>query len=148
MQWTRLVDKKSQQKFYFITSHFDNRVKNKENSAKVLIDAFKEVDLPIIFAADTNLKPHTDGYKNLTSFFNDSFTIKENFQLVRNSDTNIDHSCNIEKGETFPKCRVDHVMLDKNHPWRAINWTIDQYVYGKKKRFTSDHRALIVDIEL
>ncbi len=148
VQWTRLIDKESQKEFYFITSHFDNRKKNKENSAKVLLSAFQEVNIPIIFAADTNLKPETNGYNHLTGFFTDSFNIKENFTLIKNSETDIHHSCNIEKGEIFPDCRVDHVMLDRNHPWKVLNWTVDQFVYGVKQRFTSDHRALIVDIKL
>lgn len=148
VQWVRLQDKLSGQEFYFSSSHFDNRTKNKTKSAMVYTKAFKDVTAPIIFAADTNLKPHLDGYKHLKTAFYDSFELKENFELIRNSDTNINDSCNLEKGKEFPACRVDHIFLSKNYNWRVYNWGVDQFKYGKKKRFTSDHRAVFADIEL
>lgn len=148
VQWVRLKEKQSESEFYFVSSHFDNRVKNKTKSAKVLTNAFKNVTAPIIFAADTNLKPHLDGFKHLNETFHDSYEIKENFELIKNTDTTIHDSCNLEKGKVFPDCRVDHIFLSKAHNWRVINWGVDQFKYGKKNRFPSDHRAIYADIEL
>ena len=105
------------------------------------------MDLPIIFAADTNLRPEMDGFKHLLTKFEDSFELKENFEMIRNSDTTIHDSCNLEKATIFPECRVDHVLLSKRHRWKVSNWAVDQFKYGKKHRFTSDHRAIFVDLE-
>ena len=149
IQWTKLIEKSSGQDFYFVASHFDNRVVNKENSAKVFLNAFSHIETtPIIFAADTNLRSEMDGYKNISEKYYDSFDIKENFTLIRNTDSNLDDSCNIEKGERFPECRVDHVFLSKTFNWKVLNWSVDQFKYGKNKKFTSDHRAIIVELEL
>lgn len=148
VQWVRLIEKETNQEFYFITSHFDNSSKNKEKSAKRLVKLFKDVELPHVFAGDTNLWPALNGYSTLTEHFNDSFESKEKFTLIRNTDTTIHDSCNLEKGKVFPDCRVDHVLTDKAHKWRIYNWSIDQFKYGKKQKFTSDHRALIVEIGL
>jgi endonuclease/exonuclease/phosphatase family metal-dependent hydrolase len=147
LQWARLEDKDTGKQFYFASSHFDNNKKNKTPSSKVFTNAFDKVNLPVIFAADTNLRPHMEGYKHITKTYHDSYDVTENVVMLKNADTNKDDSCNIEKGTSFPSCRVDHIFLSKTHDWRVFNWTIDQFKYGKKNRFTSDHRALFVDLE-
>jgi endonuclease/exonuclease/phosphatase family metal-dependent hydrolase len=147
VHWAKLRDIEQDQEFYFVSSHFDNRKKNKERSAEVLTNAFKNVELPIIFAADTNLRPEMDGFKHLLTQFEDSFELKENFEMIRNSDTTIHDSCNLEKATIFPACRVDHILLSKRHRWKVSNWGVDQFKYGKKERFTSDHRAIFADLE-
>jgi endonuclease/exonuclease/phosphatase family metal-dependent hydrolase len=148
IRWTKIIQKDSGQEFYFAGSHFDNSKKNKENSAKVMVKAFENLSAPVIFAADTNLRPHMDGFKHLNQSYYDSYDITKNVSYLKNSETNPDDSCNLEKGKTFPSCRVDHIFLDKKYDWEVSNWIIDQYKYGKNNRFTSDHRALIADIEL
>ncbi len=148
LQWVRVTQKSTGQEMYFVTSHFDNHEKNKTKSAQVFIKAFENVKHPVIFAGDTNLKPEMDGFKNLNNSYYDSFNLTENFEMIRNADTNEDDSCNIEKGKTFPSCRVDHIFLDKRYQWKVLNWAVDQYKYGSKNRFTSDHRAIYADIEL
>lgn len=148
IQWTRVEDRLDGQQYFFVSSHFDNSEKNKEKSARIFTKAFDHLDLPVIFAADTNLKPKMSGYAHIRDFYYDSFHIKDKMTLVRNSDTNIHHSCNIEKAKVFPDCRVDHIFLDRKHEWNVSDWVVDQYIYGKKKRFNSDHRALYADIEL
>lgn len=148
VQWVRLTEKSSGEEFYFITSHFDNNKKNKAKSAKVLTRLFNDVTTPHLFAGDTNLWPALDGYSTLTEHFTDSFEIKEKMSLIKNTDTNIHDSCNLEKGKIFPDCRVDHLLVDKNHNWRIYNWSIDQFKYGEDQKFTSDHRALIVEVGL
>jgi endonuclease/exonuclease/phosphatase family metal-dependent hydrolase len=148
VQWARLKDKTLGYEFYFSSSHFDNRKKNKTKSAKVFTKAFKNVTDPIVFAADTNLRSTMDGYKHITDTFHDSFDLKENFEMVKNSETTIHDSCNLEKATIFPECRVDHIFLSKAHNWHVSNWGVDQFKYGSKNRFTSDHRAIFADIEL
>lgn len=147
LQWARLFDNQTGRELYFASSHFDNNKKNKNPSARVFTKAFEKVDHPVIFAADTNLKPGMDGYEHITKTYHDSFDITENFEMIRNADTSENDSCNLEKGKEFPSCRVDHIFLDKKTPWRVGNWAVDQFKYGKKNRFTSDHRAIYADVE-
>ncbi len=148
IEWQKLEDLDTGHEFYFIGSHFDNKTKNKDNSAKMLLKRFKGTELPVLFAADTNLKPSKEGYGILTSFFDDTYDLSPKITLVRNSDTSENDSCNLEKGKTFPECRVDHIFVSKKDQWIVSNWAVDQFKYGKKQRFTSDHRALFVDLEL
>lgn len=148
LQWTRLRDNYTNREFYFSSSHFDNRAKNKNKSAKVFVNAFKNVNAPVILAADTNLKPQMEGYQHITQSYYDSYDLSDEVVFVKNSDTNKDDSCNLEKGKTFPDCRVDHIFLSKKDHWLVKLWGVDQYKYGDKFRFTSDHRAYFADIEL
>ena len=148
VHWVKIKDRNTNQEMYFSSSHFDNHKKNKLKSAKVYLKAFRKVTDPIIFAADTNLRPSMRGFDLLKDKFYDSFDIKENFTLIRNTNTDIHDSCNLEKGKFFPECRVDHIFLSKRHSWRVYNWSVDQFKYGKKNRFNSDHRAITAEIEL
>jgi endonuclease/exonuclease/phosphatase family metal-dependent hydrolase len=147
IQYNILYDKKEEREFLFIGSHFDNKEKNKTNSAKMLIQRFVGSELPIIVAADTNLKPKTDGFKNLLNHFDDSYELSKKISFLKNTPTDKDDSCNLEKGLIFPACRVDHILLSNKHNWAVSDWVIDQFKYGKNNRFNSDHRALYADIE-
>ena len=146
--WLKVKDLKTKKQLYLVTSHFDNRKENKEPSAKVLNEFTLDKDIPIIFAGDTNLRPHMNGYKTMMEEFDDSFDIKEELVFLKNSQTNANDSCNLEKAKIFPACRVDHILLSKNYPWKVLKWGVDQYKYGKDQKFTSDHRAYFAEIDL
>mgnify|MGYP003682952489 CR=1 FL=1 len=148
LQWTRLLDKTSGREFYFAGSHFDNRKENKNPSAKLFVKSFDHIDIPVILAADTNLKPDLEGYKHITKFYTDTFEAASEIEFVKNADTNKDDSCNLEKGKTFPECRVDHIFTDKKNLWSVQKWGVDQFKYGTNQKFTSDHRAIFADITL
>lgn len=148
LQWSRIMDKATNRQFYFVSSHFDNSKKNKEKSAKVFVNAFDEVKYPVILAADTNLKPEMQGYKHINDTYHDSFDLTDNIEFIKNSETDADDACNLEKGKTFPACRVDHIFLSKTGAWKVSKWGVDLYQYGEKQRFTSDHRAYYTDLEL
>jgi endonuclease/exonuclease/phosphatase family metal-dependent hydrolase len=148
IQWSRLMDRYTGKKFYFVSSHFDNSKKNKTPSAKVFVNAFDDLKHPVILAADTNLRPHMEGYKHINKTYHDSYDIADKVVFLKNSDTNPDDSCNLEKGKIFPDCRVDHIFLSKDANWDVKLWGVDQYKYGEKNRFTSDHRAYFADITL
>jgi endonuclease/exonuclease/phosphatase family metal-dependent hydrolase len=148
VKYAKIYDKKLDRAFYFYGSHFDNSKYNKEPSARMFIDRLKMDGLPVIFAADTNLKPEMSGFQYINQFLYDSFDLTEKVTFVKNSNTNPDDSCNLEKGKTFPECRVDHIFLSKDHNWKVRNWAVDQYKYGEDQKFTSDHRAFYADIEL
>lgn len=148
LQWSRLTDRFSGRTFYFVSSHFDNSKKNKTKAAGVFVKAFANVDHPVIMAADTNLRPHMQGYTHINQSYYDSFDLANEVVFIKNSDTNADDSCNLEKGTTFPECRVDHIFLSNKNNWTVSQWGVDQYKYGKNRRFTSDHRAYFADVEL
>lgn len=148
IQWSRLQDNFTGKKFYFVSSHFDNSKKNKEKSARVFTRAFDNLKYPVILAADTNLKPSMSGFQHINETYHDSFDLADQITFVKNSETGPDDSCNLEKGKTFPECRVDHIFLSKDASWKVKLWGVDQYKYGDNNRFTSDHRAYFADIEL
>ncbi len=143
--WLHVYDKKIDREYIIATSHFDNRKANKEPSSEVVTNLFRDKKIPVIFAADTNLRPSMLGYENLNEVFVDSFDIKDQFTILRNVPTSIHDGCNIEKDTVFPDCRVDHIFLSRNDNWRVSNWIIDHHKYPKS--FTSDHRAIAADIE-
>ncbi len=146
VQWANIYDKTSGKEFTFVGGHFDNRTENKENSARFVIETFSKSERPILFAGDTNLKPLTNGYAILKTFFDDSFDISAEFSMIQNSNTGLNDGCNLEKGKVFPDCRVDHILVSSRDNWSVSNWSIDQYLYNGK--FTSDHRAIYSDISL
>ncbi len=148
VQHALLRDRETNQEFLFVGSHFDNAQKNKTQSASMFIKRYGKTDFPILFAADTNLRPHDEGYSTLSTFLNDTFDMSPRISFIKNSNTTPDEACNVEKGLKFPECRVDHVMTSKSHRWNVYDWVIDQYRYGDDQKFTSDHRALYVDLEL
>lgn len=142
-----IEDRETGEKLIFVGSHFDNSFKNKERSAKLLADWLSHSKIPVVFAADTNIKPDSVGYQTLVDSFRDTFqeTVTEPRYYsngpVQNSD-----GCNLSKGKTFPECRVDHVLLSKDAPWIVKSWGLDTYRYQARQAFSSDHRALIVEL--
>jgi endonuclease/exonuclease/phosphatase family metal-dependent hydrolase len=147
IRWVKIREKETMQEYYFVGSHFDNRKKNKERSAKVFTKAFKNKQIPVIFAADTNLKPEMSGFKHITNTYIDSFNIKNKLNFI-GENVHKDDSCNLEKGKVFPSCRVDHIFLSKSHNWGVGTWAVDQVKYGQDSKFTSDHRAIWTDVTL
>lgn len=146
--WLKVRDLKTNQELYLVSTHFDNRRENKEPSAHILNNMSLDTSIPIIFAGDTNLRPSMNGFSTLMNGFIDSFDIKERLSFLKNSNTEANDSCNLEKAKVFPGCRVDHILLSKGHEWEVSSWGVDQYKYGKQKKFTSDHRAYFADIKL
>ena len=149
VHWARLRDKRSQQEILFIGSHFDNRVENMLGSAKKVNDFIKQFDIPVIFAADTNITTDFKAYPILLgNELNNSFDLQNKLIIVGSKKYNDLDLCYLRKGNTFPQCRVDHILLSKNHPWKVKNWTIDITKFGPNSSFASDHRAIITELEL
>jgi endonuclease/exonuclease/phosphatase family metal-dependent hydrolase len=147
MQSLELTDAHSGEGLLFVSAHFDNGFTNKGASAELLAKWAMEPGLPVIFAGDTNIKPNWSGYTTLTGAFRDTFHEVESIDYVANQPYTNSDGCNLNKGKTFPNCRVDHVLLSPSAPWRARSWGVDVYRYGKKRAFVSDHRAVIVELE-
>lgn len=150
VHWVLLEHIFSGKKFYFMSSHFDNRVENLLGAShlvpKRIKSLLKDSPYPFIFAADTNITPDVPEYKNLLSdVLINAFDLKEKFHVNGKSK---DHRslCYLRKGKVFPDCRVDHVLLDKMTKWKVKQFIIDTTkTYNQK--FPSDHRPVIVDLE-
>ncbi len=142
--WLRLKDKISKKEFIFSGSHFDNRVENLIGSAKYINKFTKESKIPVIFAADTNCTPDFEGYKILTdSVFHNSYDLlKEKRKIASSEHENL---CYYRKGDSFPECRVDHILLSKHANWSVTNWHVDTTTYGENK-FPSDHRPVVTTV--
>lgn len=147
LQWAELEEIETGERFKFIGSHFDNKLKNKEPTAKWMVEEFKDSKLPIIFGGDTNLWPALNGYGVLTDTFRDTFHEVSEHPYYSNGPTKNSDGCNLNKAEVFPDCRVDHVLLSRNAPWKTRAWGVDTYKYYGSEGFVSDHRAVIVDLE-
>lgn len=145
--WTKLKMKENGFEFYFIGSHFDNRVENMLGSAKQVNDFVKASKLPVIFAADTNSTSDFEGYKKLVgSEFKDSYNLFNEKRVI--ASTEHKNLCYHRKGDIFPDCRVDHILLSNHINWKTLSWQVDTQTFGKEKRFPSDHRPVISTIQI
>lgn len=143
---TKLKDKVKGLEFYFISSHFDNRIENLLGAAKFTKSVLKKLEAPILFAADTNLTVDMPAYqKMIDGLFINAFDVKKEFSVIGNysSDKEI---CYHRKGKKFPQCRVDHVLLSVEAPWTVRKFMIETMRMDDGK-FISDHRPVIVKLK-
>lgn len=141
MIWVKLESIQDQKSFYFISSHLDNRIENLAGSAKKINHFLKERKLPYIFAADTNMTTDMSEYQTLTSHvLKNSFTKLDSNQINKNL-------CYTRKGDIFPACKVDHILVSLNDNWTFGNTMIDTTMYNSEL-FPSDHRPVIVELSL
>lgn len=140
---TKLKDKKNDQEFYFVSSHFDNRIENLRGAAILTRKILEKLDAPILFAADTNLTVDMPAYKNMTKgLLLNAFDIKKEFSIV-GSYSNDKEICYKRKGKKFPECRVDHILLSEDAPWQVRKFMIETMKMDDGA-FPSDHRPVIV----
>lgn len=136
--------KKDLKEFYFLSAHFDNRIENLKGAALLVNKLVTDLKKPVIFAADTNITTDMDSYKILISkIFINSFKLKE--KLSHSSSIPPKDLCYSRKGDHFPSCRVDHILLSHAHSWQVNDFIIDTTKsYGGK--YPSDHRPVIVEL--
>ncbi len=147
LQFAKILDHWNGTHFIFAGTHFDNNRKNKEPSAELAVKLFAEETLPILFAGDMNLNPTSPGYTVLSSSLRDSFSEAGNPIFFSNSGTiHPNEACMDAVTQVFPACRIDHLFLSKNAPWKIRSWGVDLYRYRTGRSFTSDHRAVIVEL--
>ena len=148
-QWITLLDKTTGQKFIFAGSHFDNSFVNKNAAAEYVQSFFQAQSLPVIFAADTNLQPNHPSYSLLVGQnMRNSFDESAQYTVTQNGNVTPHDMCHDQdNGDVWPKCRIDHVLLSKNAPWKVKSWGEDLVRYYNGVKFVSDHRAVIVDLE-
>jgi exonuclease III len=141
-----LRDRQDGLTFFLSGTHFDNNSANKEPSARILANRTALQEIPGIFAGDSNLPPHTTGYAQMRQQFRDSF-LEVAAELSANGPFESREACHYPDRDQYPGCRIDHVLLTHNAPWKAERFVIDLYRYGPKKQLASDHRAVIVDLK-
>ncbi len=146
VEYALVRDRRSGKTFYFVSAHFDNNSRNKEPSARLFAEIFRDSRFPVIFAGDTNLRPALPGYGTLLSDFRDSFREVATWRYFANGMTTGSDGCNLSKDRVFPDCRVDHVLVSRDAPWRIRSWGVDVYRYPETRGFVSDHRAVVVEL--
>lgn len=137
VQWVKLKDKRTDTIFHFLGSHFDNRVENMLGSAQMIQNFINSVKGPIIFAADTNCTEDFEGYKKLIGK-----NLINSFDQVEQQNHDDREVCYLRKGKKFPACRVDHILLSKESPWKVLDWKINTYKSNDLKNYPSDHRPV------
>lgn len=147
LEWVILEDLSDHLQFVFAGTHFDNRSVNKDPSTDLAIEKFKQFKLPLIFAGDTNLKPDHQAYLKMKQALRDTFLEVTNHPFFSNAPMVNADGCNVKKGPSFPECRVDHVLLSQNAPWKVKAWGVDIFRYFGNTAFLSDHRAVLVELE-
>lgn len=148
VHWVKLSEKESKKQFIFIGSHFDNRIENMLGSAKKVNAFSKSFNLPIIFAADTNITPDIKPYSLLLGDFFRNSLENQKATVVGAEKYQESDLCYHRKGDKFPACRVDHILLSKKHAWKVLDWVIDISKFGVNQTFASDHRAIITELIL
>jgi endonuclease/exonuclease/phosphatase family metal-dependent hydrolase len=107
---------------------------------------FSKFQVPILFAADTNMTTDMKEYQVLVEdLFINTFNLKESFK-VKGAYQDDKDLCYLRKGKVFPACRVDHILISQPKRWKVKEFSIDTNKYGKT--FPSDHRPVILSIEL
>lgn len=136
----KLHDKKRDQEFWFVGAHFDNLQINKKESAKKLVDVLENLSpKSFIFAGDTNIRTHDDEYRPIQSSSMIQNAYSKDWPIKLNEEL-----CYKHKGDTFPDCRVDHVLYPQSG-WSVLSWNLDT-TKSSSHRFPSDHRPLIVEL--
>lgn len=147
IEWADVESRATGERLRFIGSHFDNAVANKEPSARLLKKGFGGSEMPTIFAGDSNLRTDMPGYRTLLGAFRDTYDeVKDHPYYSSRATVNSD-GCTLNPAETFPECRIDHILLSHGSPWRVQSWGLDVEKYYGSLGFVSDHRAVIVDLE-
>lgn len=145
--WAKLKSKSDAREFIFITAHFDNLMPNLDGSASKVNQFILQQQLPVIFAADTNLPAEYDTYKKLIAGgITNALDAKKELKINSNFPYRSRDLCYTRKGKRFPQCVVEHVLLSPGTDWQVSLWQVDAIKYGKQQRFSSDHRAMIVDL--
>lgn len=137
--WAHLKNKQTNKELIFMSSHFDNRIENLNESAKLIANFAKNKIVPIIFAADTNITTDMPAFTKLQRYFKDTYT-----NYSANSEHENSELCYSRKGDVFPACKVEHILISKNSPWKATKTTIN--LVRSKLGPLSDHRIFVVDL--
>jgi endonuclease/exonuclease/phosphatase family metal-dependent hydrolase len=140
-----LEDISTKRRFYFLSSHFDNRIENLNGAAGFVNKYIRSLTLPVIFAADTNMTVDMPEYKKLLGTnLENAFDLKKELSIVGKYQEEKE-LCYHAKGSKFPECRVDHFLISKGSPWNVERFLIDT-LKTEGGKFPSDHRPVIIQL--
>lgn len=143
--WTILKRIDDGKKFYFATSHFDPNRPNQSHSAPLMLQrtARRASDMPIIITGDFNSNPASKAYSILVQGLGDGFRLADTYEMSAKKRIVTNKT---PKPEYNARGRIDHIFLGGKARWKVSDWAVDMSVYGEKKRYPSDHFAMVADI--
>lgn len=145
--WARFRDRNGDRELVFIDTHFDNNSPSQELSAPLTQERtapWVETH-PVIFAGDFNSKPDSTAYSILTTDDSHGFVFENAFDLAaeKGAISNQEPAPDYDTSE-----RIDHVFLaGDGRTFDVHDWVADQYVYGPKDRYPSDHFAIVTTLD-
>jgi endonuclease/exonuclease/phosphatase family metal-dependent hydrolase len=145
--WARLRDRNGDRELVFIDTHFDNNSPSQQLSAPLTLERTAPwvKTHPVIFAGDFNSKPDSEAYSILTTDDSHGFVFQNAFDLApqKGPISNQDPAPPYDTAE-----RIDHIFLAGDQSTFDVkNWVADLYVYGAKKRYPSDHFAIVSTLD-
>ena len=143
--WAMFRQVRGGTRFLFATTHFDNNPPSQERSAPLLLERTvrRASDLPVIVTGDFNSKPGSKAYAFLTQAAPGGFRLTNTYDAARDKQTVANQT---PTPKYDPAHRIDHVFVGGPARWTVHEWVVDLTVYGKKKRYPSDHLAIIAEV--
>ncbi len=144
--WAMLKERATGRKLLFVTTHFDNNTPSQERSAPLFMERTARLgaDVPVIVTGDFNSKPGSPAYAILVSPAANGFRLKNTYDLAQEKRT----ITNQRPAPPYaPGSRIDHIFVGGEGEWRVTGWRADLTVYGQEKRYPSDHRPIVADVE-
>lgn len=143
--WAKFLDKKTNQQFYVVNTHFDHRSANaREKSAELIKEKIKAFNpkLPIVLTGDFNANPDSVPYQKLTSegAFEDLFVTAE--ERINEHLGTFNGFRDPTGGG--PKNRIDWILAKGN----VTAHTVEILDYYKNGQFPSDHYPVMADLTL
>ncbi|GGE29218.1 endonuclease [Marinithermofilum abyssi] len=144
--WIKFLDRKTNQQFYFVNTHFDHQsAEAREKSAELIVKKAKEEfnpELPVILTGDFNTAPNSVPYQILTS--EGAFV-----DLWMSAETRINEELGTFNGFRDPtgggpNRRIDWILSKGN----VTTKTIEILDYRKNGQYPSDHYPVIADVTL
>lgn len=118
---------KDNHRIAFINTHLGLDSKERKMQIETLLNATRDIQLPLIMVGDFNELPKTENWKLLNNLFIDTAYALKNEQFTFRSDK--------------PDRRIDYIWLRKGDNWRPVRCqTIST--------LASDHLPLLAEIEL
>lgn len=143
--WAKFLDKRSNQQFYVVNTHFDHQSPEaREKSAALIIEKTKEFnpDLPVILTGDFNAGPASLPHQTLTK--DGEFSDLWNAAQTRvNDDLGTFNGFNDPTGQG-PERRIDWILAKGN----ILAKTIEIINYQKNGQFPSDHYPVMTDLTM
>jgi len=145
VSWVKLKDKRTEEVFYFMNTHFDHRgPKARQESAKLLIEKLRETfsDHPVILTGDFNTKPGSEPYQILTAD-SEQAAFRDAKSVSMKQPTGPDSTwCGFKA--VAPGQRIDLIFATNGVQVQSHQTLVDQ----KEGRFPSDHLAVVAKMKV